>query len=137
MAQTRVERAPGSSRRGLAAILGGWSAQHRTIAIGAWLLFVVAATVLGGAAGRIGLPSYRQGAGDAARADQILAKARIGQPAAELVLVRSTSAAVTVASPAFRDAVHRAMAGINGTGLARQVQDPIQATSSWPTEGMH
>ena len=124
MAQTRVERAAGSSRRGLAAILGGWSAQHRMIAIGAWLLFVVAATVLGGAAGRIGLPSYRQGAGDAARADQILAKARIGQPAAELVLVRSTSAAMTVASPSFRDAVHRAMAGINGTGLARQVQDP-------------
>jgi len=124
MAQTRVERAAGSARRGLAAILGGWSAQHRMIAIGAWLLFVVAATVLGGAAGRIGLPSYRQGAGDAARADQILAKARIGQPAAELVLVRSTSAAMTVASPSFRDAVHRAMAGINGTGLARQVQDP-------------
>src|SRR5215467_14480841 len=73
MAQTRAARAPGSPRRGLAAALGGWSARHRMTAIGAWLLFVVAATVLGGAAGRAGLPNYRQGAGDSARAEQILA----------------------------------------------------------------
>jgi RND superfamily putative drug exporter len=94
------------------------------IAIGAWLLFVVAATVLGGAVGRVGLPSYRQGASDSARAEQILASAHIGQPASELVLVRSAAGTVTAASPAFRDAVDRALAGINRTGLARQVQDP-------------
>src|ERR1700751_5769439 len=94
MAHTRTEgagrgggtaRAPGSPRRGLAAALGGWSARHRMIAIGAWLLFVIGATVLGGAAGRAGLPNYRQGAGDSARAEQILAHANIGQPATELV----------------------------------------------------
>ena len=94
------------------------------IAIGLWLLFVVAATVLGSAAGRVGLPDYRQGAGDSARAEQILASAHIGQPAAEMVLVRSSSAAVTAASPAFRHAVGQALAEISGTGLARQVQDP-------------
>jgi putative drug exporter of the RND superfamily len=116
--------APDSPRRGLAAALGGWSARHRMIAIGAWLLFVIGATVLGGAAGRAGLPNYRQGAGDSARAEQILAGAHIGQPATELVLVRSHSAAVTTASPAFRHAVNRALAGINRTGLARGVQDP-------------
>ena len=124
MAHTHVARAPGIPRRGLAAALGGWSARHRVIAIGAWLLFVVGATVLGGAVGRVGLPSYRQGAGDSARAEQILASAHISQPAAELVLVRSASATVTAGSPAFRDAVDRALAGIDGTGLARQVQDP-------------
>jgi len=94
------------------------------IAIGMWLLFVVAATVLGGAAGRVGLPDYRQGAGDSARAEQILVTANIARPATELVLVRSSSASVTVASPAFRHAVGRALAAISGTGLARQVQDP-------------
>ena len=93
-------------------------------AIGAWLLFVVAATVLGGAVGRAGLPNYRQGAGDSARAEQILAQAHISQPASELVLVHSTSAAVTATSPVFRHAVDRALAEINGTGLARQVQNP-------------
>src|SRR5215472_15721505 len=70
-------------------------------ALGAWLLFVVAATVLGGAVGRAGLPNYRQGAGDSARAEQILARAHISQPATELVLVHSTTAAVTTASPGF------------------------------------
>src|SRR5215469_16129003 len=100
MAQTRTERAAGSPSRGLAAALGGWSARHRVIAIAVWLLFVVAATVFGGAVGRVGLPSYRQGAGDSARAQQILARANVGQSATELVLVRSSSAAVTVASPA-------------------------------------
>ncbi|MBO0816404.1 MAG: MMPL family transporter, partial [Actinobacteria bacterium] len=124
MAHTRAARAPASPRRGLAAALGGWSARHRMIAIGAWLLFVVAATVLGGAAGRAGLPDYRQGAGDTARAEQILARAHISQPATELVLVRSTSAAVTARSPVFRRAVDRALAEINGTGLARRVQNP-------------
>src|SRR5215467_6196537 len=124
MAHTRAARAPGSPRRGLAAALGGWSARHRMVAIGAWLLFVVAATVLGGAAGRAGLPDYRQGAGDSARAQQILARAHISQPATELVLVHSTTAAVTTASPGFRHAVDRALAGINGTGLARQLQNP-------------
>jgi len=94
------------------------------IAIGLWLLFVVAATVLGSAAGRVGLPDYRQGAGDSARAEQILASAHIGQPAAEMVLVRSSSAAVTAASPAFRHAVSQALVEISGTGLARRVQDP-------------
>src|SRR6516165_9099941 len=124
MAHTRTAGADGSPRRGLAAALGGWSARHRLIAIGVWLLFVVAATVLGGAAGRVGLPSYRQGAGDSARAEQILAHANIGQPATELVLVRSSAATVTAASPAFRHAVGRALAGINGTGLARDARNP-------------
>jgi putative drug exporter of the RND superfamily len=124
MTQPRATAAPGSSRRGLAAVLGGWSAQHRAIAIGAWLLFVVAATLLGNSAGRVGLPDYRQGAGDSARAEQILASAHIGQPAAELVLVRSASSPVTAASPAFRNSVDRALASIDGTGLARQIQDP-------------
>src|SRR5215472_4612257 len=124
MTMTRTQRAHGSSPRGLAAVLGSWSARHRMMAIAAWLLFVVAATVLGSAAGRVGLPSYRQGAGDSARAEQILAAAHIAQPAAEIVLVRSSSAAVTAASPAFRHAVDRTLAEINRTGLVRQVRDP-------------
>src|SRR5690242_12506521 len=92
-------------RRNLAAALGGWSARHRKAAIGIWLLFVVAAAVLGGAAGQVGMPGYRQGAGDSARAEQILAHAHINSPAAEMVLVRGTSAGVTATSPVFRHAV--------------------------------
>jgi RND superfamily putative drug exporter len=124
MARNHAGRGNQAPRRNLAAALGGWSAQHRKTAIGIWLLLVVAATVLGGAAGQVGLPGYRQGAGDSARAEQILARAHISGPAAELVLVRSASAAVTATSPVFRHAVDRALAEINGTGLVRQVQNP-------------
>jgi RND superfamily putative drug exporter len=124
MTQPPAVRASGSARPGLAAALGGWSARHRLIAIGAWLLLVVVATALGSAAGRVGLPGYRQGAGDSARAEQILSRANIARPAGEMVLVRNASARVTAASPAFRHAVDKAMADIRGTGLARQVQDP-------------
>ncbi len=61
MAHTRAARPSGSPRRGVAAALGGWSARHRKTAIGVWLLFVVAATVLGGAAGRaVGLAAGRR-----------------------------------------------------------------------------
>src|SRR5579862_8680946 len=97
MRHTSADRAHRPAR-GLAASLGGWSARHRKTAIGAWLLFVVAATMLGAAAGRAGLPGYRQGAGDSARADQIVASANIGQPATELVLVHSNDTTVTVRS---------------------------------------
>jgi uncharacterized membrane protein YdfJ with MMPL/SSD domain len=121
---TSRARASGSPRQGLAAALGGWSARHRVIAIGVWLLFVIGATVLGGAVGRAGLAGWRQGAGDSARAQQILSSARIGEPATELVLVRSDSAAVTTASPAFRHAVGRARAAIDGTRLAQDTGNP-------------
>ncbi len=121
---TSTARASGSPRQGLAAALGGWSARHRMIAIGVWLLFVIGATVLGGAVGRAGLAGWRQGAGDSARAEQILSSARIGEPATELVLVRSDSAAVTTASPAFRHAVGRARAAIDGTRLAQDTGNP-------------
>ena len=121
---TSTARASGSPRQGLAAALGGWSARHRMIAIGVWLLFVIGATVLGGAVGRAGLAGWRQGAGDSARAEQILSSAHIGEPATELVLVRSDSAAVTTASPAFRHAVGRARAAIDGTRLAQDTGNP-------------
>src|SRR5260370_26120482 len=124
MAHTRAARPSGSPRRGVAGAVGGWSARYRKTAIGVWLLFVIAATVLGGGAGRAGLSGWRQGAGDSARAEHILANAKVNEPATELVLVRSGSAAVTPASPAFRHAVSRAPAEINGNGLARDVQDP-------------
>src|SRR5215468_1013344 len=127
MTRKHAARGNGSPRRNLAAALGGWSARHRMIAIGAWLLFVVGATVLGGTVGQVGPPDSQQGAGDSARAEQILARAHITQPATELVLVRSTDAGVTVRSAAFRHAVGMALAGITGTGVARDVQNPYRA----------
>ncbi|MFF3780348.1 hypothetical protein [Streptomyces sp. NPDC001933] len=74
-------------RRNLAARIGVWSAHHRKTAILGWLLFVVLATGIGGASGMVEMSDSENGAGDSARAEQILDDAGLGQPAGELVMV--------------------------------------------------
>ncbi len=61
-------------KRNLAATLGGWSARHRMTAILGWLLFVVLATVLGGAVSQVTMADHEQGTGQSARAAQIIAE---------------------------------------------------------------
>ena len=72
-------------RRNLAARIGVWSAHHRKTAIIGWLLFVVLATVVGGASGMVEMSESEQGTGDSARAQKILDDAGLDQPAGELV----------------------------------------------------
>lgn len=79
--------------RNLAARLGGWSARHRKTAIIGWLLLVVLATVIGAVSGQVGLSQAEEGAGDSARAAQILEQAGIKGAAGEMVLVQGASLA--------------------------------------------
>ncbi|WP_405752152.1 MMPL family transporter [Streptomyces sp. NBC_00012] len=79
-------------RRNLAARIGVWSAHHRKTAILGWLLFVVLATGIGGASGMVEMSDAENGAGDSARAEQILDDAGLGQPAGELVMVSAARA---------------------------------------------
>jgi hypothetical protein len=72
-----------------AARIGGWSVRHRRSAIIGWLLFVVAAAVVGGITGQTTMKPYENGAGDSARAERILAGAGIQHPAGEMVIVHS------------------------------------------------
>ncbi|HEV3171208.1 MAG TPA: MMPL family transporter, partial [Actinocrinis sp.] len=111
-----------TSRRNLAAVLGGWSARHRKAAVLGWLLFVVLATVVGGAAGQRHLTDAQQGARDSAQAMQILDDAGITVPAGEMVLVHSDRA--TAADPAFRAAVESVRAGVQATGQVQNMRDP-------------
>src|SRR3954467_5484969 len=64
-------------RPNVAARLGGWSARHRKTAIFGWVLFVVAAVLIGGMAGQQRLTNGEQGTGDSARAERILDDAGI------------------------------------------------------------
>ncbi|HZP51563.1 MMPL family transporter, partial [Actinocrinis sp.] len=112
-------------RRNLAASLGGWSARHRKTAVFGWLLFVVLATVIGGAAGQRNLTDAQQGTGDSARALQILQDAHISQPASEMVLVHS--ATQTTNDPQFRAAVQDAITAVQGTKLTQNLRDPYSA----------
>lgn len=79
-------------RRNLAARIGVWSAHHRKTAVLGWLLFVVLATGVGGASGMVEMTTAENGAGDSARAEQILDDAGLGRPAGELVMVSATKA---------------------------------------------
>lgn len=109
-------------RRNLAAVLGGWSARHRKVAVFGWLLFVILATVVGGAVGQKQLTDAQQGVGASAQAQQILENAGVSNPAAEMVLVHS--ATQTTDSPAFTAAVGAIVSGVRGAGQTTDIQSP-------------
>ena len=109
-------------RRSPAAALGGWSAQHRKTAVFGWLLFVVLATIIGGAAGQKALTDAQQGVGSSAQALQILQNAGLSEPASEMVLVHS--GAQTADAAGFRQAVDQVVDAVRGTGRTQNLQSP-------------
>ncbi|WP_171171823.1 MMPL family transporter [Streptomyces sp. I05A-00742] len=104
---------------GLAARLGLWSARHRKTAVLGWLLLVVLAAVLGGMAGTAEMTDAEQGAGDSARAEQILADAGIEEPATEMVMVSGP------APGDWRAATGGLARAIEATGRAGGVKPPV------------
>ncbi len=86
----------------LAARAGRWSSQHRKAAVMGWLVFVVAAAVIGVAMGTRSMATSDYATGESGVAERILAR-DFPQPAAESVLVHNSAA--TVSDPGFRVAV--------------------------------
>ncbi|MEU2247349.1 MMPL family transporter, partial [Streptomyces sp. NPDC019224] len=106
-------------RRNLAARIGVWSAHHRKTAILGWLLFVVLAAGIGGASGMVEMTEAENGAGDSARAEQILSDAGLGHRAGELVMV-------SAAEPdGWRTAARELTAALEGTGEVTGLTDPV------------
>ncbi|WNO74972.1 MMPL family transporter [Streptomyces sp. AM8-1-1] len=106
-------------RRNLAARMGVWSAHHRKTAIIGWLLFVVLATVAGGASGMVEMSESEQGTGDSARAQKMLDDAGLDRPAGELVLVSSRTAG------GWKDTARDLAAAIGKTGEATRIEAPL------------
>ncbi|MFD0342523.1 MMPL family transporter [Streptomyces sp. NPDC127117] len=98
-----------------------WSAHHRRTAILGWLLFVVLATGIGGASGLVEMSDSENGAGDSARAEQILDDAGLGQPAGELVMVSAPRAGD------WKGAARELSAALGRTG---EVADPAAPVPS-------
>ena len=103
----------------VAARLGGWSARHRKTAIFGWLLFVVAAVLIGGMVGQKSLTDGEEGVGDSGRAARILGDAGIKNPAAEMVLVHSAD------KNGFRAALPDVMRAIRSSGQAAEPRRPL------------
>ncbi|HEX5450062.1 MAG TPA: MMPL family transporter, partial [Gaiellaceae bacterium] len=104
----------------LAARAGRWSAAHWKTATLGWLVFVVAAVMLGSWHGTTTQSSAEQTNGEAARAEQMLTAAHVKSHASEYVLVRSQT--LTASSPAFRRTVNDVRAKLTETASTRNVQ---------------
>jgi uncharacterized membrane protein YdfJ with MMPL/SSD domain len=124
-ASAHGERSAISGRRNVAARLGGWSVRHRMTAVFGWLVFVVAAAVVGTAAGQRQMTQDEYAAGDSARALAVLEQAGVRQPAGEMVLVHSDASTADAAD--FQAAVHDLVVGIQGTGLVTDLREPYAA----------
>jgi uncharacterized membrane protein YdfJ with MMPL/SSD domain len=111
----------GRARPSFAARLGGWSVRHRKTAIIGWLLFVIAASMIGAMAGQTTMKPYENGAGDSARAEKILADAGIQHPAGEMVIVHSEQPG------GWRDAAGAVAAGVRATGRIDHLQPALAA----------
>ncbi|MGW2474549.1 MMPL family transporter [Streptomyces sp. NPDC001665] len=106
-------------RRNLAARIGVWSAHHRRTAVLGWLLFVVLAAGIGGASGMVEMTDAENGAGDSARAEQILSDAGLSHRAGELVMVSSAE------PDGWRTAARELTAAIRDTGEVTGLADPV------------
>ncbi|MGW2234265.1 MMPL family transporter [Streptomyces sp. NPDC001759] len=106
----------------LAARLGGWSARHRAVAVVGWLVVVLAATLIGSAAGQQRMTDQQYATGETARAWRLLDRNGLLPPAREMVLVHSDTGLATAAE--FRTTVRQLMTGLRATGEVTGLRDP-------------
>ena len=111
-----------TSRQNLAARMGRWSAEHRVKAIGGWLVFVIAAVMIGGSIGTETLADEDYGVGESREADQAVA-ANYPDRASETLLVKSNEGA-SATDPEFRAVVDDAVAELEGTEYIKKVESP-------------
>jgi uncharacterized membrane protein YdfJ with MMPL/SSD domain len=109
-------------QRNLAARAGRWSARHRKLALLGWLAFVLAAMIIGGAAGTNYQRDEDLGSGESGRADKIIAEGFVDH-AAEQVLVQSRGR-VTVDHGAFQAALDDVERRLAGFSFVRNVESP-------------
>ena len=107
----------------LAASLGRWSARHRLTAIAGWLVFVIAAMLIGGAVGQVTMGRAEYGTGESGRAQRALIDAGVAPRAQEMVLVHSATAAAGTAG--FNAAVDAVVSGVQATGIVTDMRPPV------------
>ncbi len=117
------QRLSGSAPLGLAARLGGWSAEHRKKAILLW----VAILLVGLAATGVGskkLSAAGEAAGDSAKAERLLGRGGFTRPAAEEVLLQARGDG-SIRTPVARKAAQEIIAAIAATGRVENVRSPF------------
>ena len=108
----------------VAARMGSWSAYHRKTAIIGWLLFVVAAVVIG-SSGTKQITNAEGSNGQTAKAERILASAGFADTASENVLIQTKNGKPDDA--ALRAGVAQVVSAIEQTRLTMNVHSPLTA----------
>src|SRR5215469_1746058 len=105
--------------------IAGWSARHRKTALFGWLLLVAGAVVISGMLGTKNLNSYDPG--QAGRAERVLARPGVVQPASETVLIQARGGTRTVASdPEIRQAIRQVTAALGAMPkVATGIESPL------------
>src|SRR5215471_16503237 len=121
MDTTRPARAPIVER------VAGWSVRHRKTAVFGWLLLVVAAVMVGHQLGTRNVNSYDPG--QAGRAERVLDRPVVQQPASESVLIQGRSAKQTYHSdPQVRQAVRDVVAALRAVpAAATDIKSPLDS----------
>ncbi len=111
-------------QRNLAARMGRWSAQHRKKAILGWILFVVLATVVGGAVGQRTLSDADTSNGQSALAERAIEQANFPDDATEQVLVQGKGS-MKSSDPRFAAAVDDVARRLKSASHVTDVQSPL------------
>jgi uncharacterized membrane protein YdfJ with MMPL/SSD domain len=116
--------------RNLAGRAGAWSAAHWKIATFGTLAVIVAAMVVGSAAGLNVLSDSDTGSGETARAEKILGDAGFKQPATESVLVQSRDGTESVNDPRFRAAISSVVHTLSRQKAVTNLQSPLDGSAT-------
>ena len=116
-----------SSRRNLAARMGGWSAAHWKTATFGWLALVLLAFAVGGQVGTKQADPTKAGPGESGRMDRIL-DAGFKVPASESVLIQSRS--TRAGTPAFDAAVKDVVARLTTLPAVQNVRSPLDPANA-------
>src|SRR5665213_1496023 len=108
----------------VAARMGAWSAGHRKTAIIGWLVFVMAALVIG-SSGTKQITNAEGSNGQSAKAEQILSSSGFPDSASENVLVQTKNGQPDDAG--LRAAVTQVVAAVSSTKLVENLHSPLDA----------
>jgi uncharacterized membrane protein YdfJ with MMPL/SSD domain len=106
----------------LAGRAGRWSAENWKKALFGWLVFAVAAMIVGSAVGHVQMRDSQYSSGETARALRMLEQAGFKQPATEVVLIQSRTH--TVADPIFISALAGVVQTLAVQPNVTDIQDP-------------
>src|SRR5215212_1442207 len=112
--------------RNLAARAGRWSAAHRKTAILGWILFVVAATMIGGHIGQKNLKAVESGNGDSKHGSMIVDDAGFPKTVGERVLIQGTGS-IKADSPQVTAAVKDVVSRLGNLKNVSEIQSPLKA----------